>query len=81
MYITPYSKSKLQTSNYQKCKLQKILEVFRDSNMDCVKVEGWEHKDANTCAASFMNSIKRFNIKGIRAISRKGEVFLIKEEI
>lgn len=81
MYLTPYTKSKLQSSNFQRCKLQKILEEFRDSDMDCAKIEGWEYKDANTCAASFAGSIKRFNVKGIRAISRQGEVFPIKEEM
>lgn len=46
--------------------------------MDCAKVEGFTHKTADGCATALNQAIKRYNKAGIKAISRKGEVFLIK---
>ena len=59
---------------------QKLIEDFANSAMDCAKVEGFTQKDAMVCAASLNVSIKNMRKSGIRAISRRGEVFLIKEE-
>lgn len=62
------------TKNYD------IIMEFVESDHECVKVEGWTQSQAYVCAASLNNSIKRFNKAGIKAITYKGEVYLVKEK-
>lgn len=79
MKLMPYDLTKVSNSNgYKHTKNQKILEEFVESGLDCVKVEDWTQKTARGCASSFNTSIGVYKMTGIKAISRKGEVFLIK---
>lgn len=79
MRLVPYDRKKIKrfykmSDNYQ------ILKEFAESDHDCMKVEGWTCKTAGYCATSLNGSIKRYKINGMFAVSRKGEVFLIKTE-
>lgn len=78
MYIEKYNRNELGNS-FKRCKNQEILEEFQNSEYDCVKVKAWNHNSAYACTTSLNMSIKRYKIMNIRAITRKGEVFLIKE--
>lgn len=79
MRITPYDLKKVDNLDfYKRSKLQKIMEEFLQGESDCVKVEGWINKTAASCASSFNVSAKRYRMTGLKAISRNGEVFLIK---
>lgn len=64
---------------YKKSCNLKILEEFVESGMECAKVEGWNHSNASVCVTSLNLSIKRYKIGGIHAITRKGEVYLVKQ--
>lgn len=64
---------------YTKSGNQTLLEAFADSGLDCVKVEGWTHKNAGSCAASIRNSIERFHMNNFNCVARGGEVFLIRK--
>lgn len=79
MRLVAYEMSKLMEGPiFTRTKNMEIIEEFVNSGMDCAKVEGFTQKTADSCATSLNLSIKRFNKAGIKAISRKGEVFLIK---
>lgn len=56
----------------------RLIEEFVASDMECAKIEGFTQRTAQICAASLQLSIKRYNVGGIQAISRKNEAFLIK---
>lgn len=58
-----------------------IINEFIDGGDVCVKVEGWKHKSAGTCATSLNESIKRLHMSSVKAISRDGDVFLIKLKV
>lgn len=77
MKLVPYDVNKV-TDYHKKSKLLDILDEFRDSDYDCVKIENYDHVSAYSCAASFVKSIKRYHYDNIQAVARKGEVFLIK---
>lgn len=82
MRIVPYDFKKLNDTKYfKKTELQKILEEFLESGADCVKIEEWTQKNASGCASSFNNAAKRYKMSGVKAISRKGEVFLVKASL
>ena len=59
---------------------QSILEEFINSDMDCAKIIGWKHINADSCSSSLNASIRRFKFANIRATSIKGEVYLIKTD-
>lgn len=79
MKLVEYDINKIEgVKLYKKSENLKILEEFIESGMDCAKIEGFNQKSAMGCAASLNSSIKRYNIGGIRAISRKEKCYLIK---
>lgn len=79
MKLVAYDKTKLDNvGGYKRSKWQGILDEFVNSDTDCAKVEGWTHKSATGAAGSLNTAIKRYNYGNIRAIERKGEVYLIK---
>ena len=83
MRAVPYDfkKIELKRGHYKKTEMQKILEEFLASGQDCVKIEDWTQKSAMCCAGVLNKSIERFKLTGARAISRNGEVFLIRVSV
>ena len=79
MKLVPYNKKDLEVMIYKRTKNYEILLQFAESDMDCALVEGWEAKSAGVKAGNLNKSIKRFRMTHIRAICRKGKVYLIKE--
>lgn len=57
-----------------------ILKEFANSSDDCVKIEGWTHKNASSCAASMGASIRRFYRGQMKVVQRRGDVYLVKLE-
>lgn len=78
MKLVAYDVKKV-ACNYKRTSILEILEEFRDSDMECAKVEDFPHKNAHSCASSLNQGIKRFRMPCVRAFVRNGEVFLIKE--
>lgn len=79
MRLIPYDLQKIQKNAYKKSDNLLLLEEFRDSGMKCAKVEGFTQKTAGYCATSLNASIKRYKMFNIRAMTRKGKVYLVRE--
>jgi hypothetical protein len=80
MELIAYDKKKIKNiDGFRKSDILMAIEKFVESDMDCVKIEGWTHKHATSCMSSFRNAINRYKIGGVRVLVRNGEVFLIKE--
>jgi hypothetical protein len=81
MKLTPYNKDNLTLKeNGRYGYLHEILDEFCNSGEDCVKLEGWTHKDTDSCQSAFRTAIIRYNKQGVKCVARKGEVYLIKTE-
>lgn len=80
MRLVEYDINKIKSvrNHYKISANLKLLTEFVESGMECMKVEGWTTKTASICASSLNLSAKRYKIGGVRAMSTKGEVFLIK---
>ena len=78
MNLVRWDIKNIDNTCYSKTKNQSILEEFINSGMECAKVEGWTQPQAYHCASSLNNTIKNSRMHGVKAISRKGEVILIK---
>lgn len=74
----PYNKEKLNVTNWKRTDNQRLIEDFVASDLDCVKVIGWHHNNATNCARALNASAKRYHWYHVKAMTRKGEVFLIK---
>lgn len=79
MTLVPYDVKKLRiggrADNYS------LIEEFINSNMDCAKIEGYSQKSASVCTASLNATIKRYRRHTIKAITRNGEVYLVRKKI
>ena len=76
MKLVPYELKNVRRT-YKKTEMLSILEEFIESGQPCVKIEGWRHKNAKSCMASFYNAIKRFHMDQVRVITSKGEFVFI----
>lgn len=75
------TKANLNELNYYtRTKNQEIIDEFIRSGLDCAKLEGWTNNSASCCAASINQTIKKMRYHGVKAISRRGQVYLIKIE-
>lgn len=79
MKLIPYDARNLTVrKGYKKSENLRILEEFVESGMECAKVEGYTQKNALICSSSLSSSIRNYNMGGVIARTRNGEVFLIK---
>lgn len=78
MKLVPYEKKYLQVNTYKQTKNGELLEEFVNSGLDAARVDGWTNATPYSAANSFNRSIERFKFTNIRAITRKGEVYLIR---
>lgn len=78
MKLIPWKKEDIDRSGYNKSDNFTLLETFAESDLDCAKIEGFHQKSAAICCASLQNSIERYKFSNMKAITRNGEVFLIK---
>ena len=63
---------------YKATKTLKLLCEFRDSDMDCAKVEDYHYANATSAQASIAGSIKHFKFANIVCTVRNGSVYLLK---
>lgn len=64
---------------YKNTKILKLLNEFAHSEMTAARVDDHEYKNAVVAAHALNQSEKRFNMTGIKAITRNGIIYLIKE--
>lgn len=81
MKMVPYSAEKL---NYRqgmvKGQIFALIDSFLNSDHQCVKITGWNHKSANVCKSSLDAVIKRERFFGVKVVVRGDEVFLVKKD-
>ena len=79
MYFTEADIKKV--GNYKRTKIFALLEDFKNSGMKCAKLEGWSYASAKTGTNSISESIKRYNFDGIRAVAKRGEIYLVNDNV
>lgn len=78
MTLTPYDLRKLE-GWYKVTSNEAIIKEFINSDYDCARVDNYPQRNANTCANSLREAVKRYHYNNIIVTVRKGEVFLIKK--
>lgn len=76
MKLVPYNAKNLKY--YRRTSNLKILEEFIASDLKCVKIEGYPHKNAKSCASCLNASIRRFHVNSVKVLLRKDDVILLK---
>lgn len=68
---------------YKRSNNMKLLDEFKESGLKCAKVTEYTTKTPRYCASSLQQTINRYHkeYRGLRAISRGDEVFLINEAV
>lgn len=66
--------------SYKKTKNLAILDEFKKSGLECARLEEWDYKNACCGAGSLNKTIKHFKFAGVRAYSRNGNIYLVKEK-
>lgn len=65
---------------YKKTKNLTILDEFRKSGLECARLEEWDYKNASCVAGSLNKTIKHFKFAGMKAFSRNGQIYLVKDK-
>lgn len=76
MYFTEY-KGKLR----KRTNINKLLDDFLASGIKVAKLENWEYCTAGGGAGNINRSAKTFGIKTVKAITRNGEIFLVRQDV
>jgi hypothetical protein len=58
----------------------KLYDDFGRKGYERIKLVGWPHKNATSCATSIRRFFKTNRIRTIRVFTKKGEVYLEKVE-
>lgn len=64
---------------YKKSGNYALLIAFGESDIDCARIEGYNHKTPYSCAHSLNASIQRYRMNTLEAFTRDGNVYLIKK--
>lgn len=64
---------------FRRTKNLDILTAFVESGMDAARLDAFDYADARKGSSSLKASIKHFGFNGITAVSRRGNLYLIKE--
>ena len=81
MKLVPCEINKLDYHPRKCTKLYKLLTEFANGDADCVRLEGWTHKNAKNCVNSIQLSINRYYKGLINVFTRDGEVYLVKAKV
>lgn len=77
MKLTPVTEKELK-KGYKRTKLHKILLEFAESDYNAARLDDHEYKNANSGTNALNQSAKNFGMPHIRAITRNGNIFLLK---
>lgn len=66
---------------YKKTKLFSLLSDFRDSGFKHAKLEDWKYSRPRCGASAINESAKKFKFEGIHAYTRRGEIYLVNENL
>lgn len=76
MRLIPDNINNINLRAYNPTRNQAIIKEFAEGDNDCVKVEGWTHKTPFSCANALNTAARTMNMTQVRAVVRKGEVYL-----
>lgn len=62
-------------------KINKLLDDFIASGIKVAKLEDWEYSTASGGAGNINRSAKTFGINTVKAITRNGEIFLVRQDV
>lgn len=81
MKLVPVDRTEIGISRrgFRRSKNLDILTTFVESDMDTARLDAFDYTNARAGSSSLKASIKRFGFNGINAVSRKGNLYLIKE--
>ena len=78
MKLVPFNVKDIAPRRYKLCANQKVIQEFLDSGLECAKVEDYTQHSAYCCTKCLSIAIKSMNVGTVCAITRKGNVYLIK---
>lgn len=78
MKLTPVDEKELK-SKYRNTKVYSVLLEFSNSEHTAVRLDDHAYKTPNSGAMTFNKAAKHFNMPHIRATTRNGNIYLIKE--
>lgn len=58
-----------------------LLMDFQNSGIKFAKLEDWKHQTAESCQSTIIASCKYYKITHIKAVIRRGEIFLVNTAI
>lgn len=76
MRLIPANSPK-EINGYKRSANNILLEDFLNSGLTCAEVVDFTTKTAYYCAQSLRNSIKRYKMPGVIAITRGGKPYLV----
>lgn len=65
----------------KKTNVTKLIDAFLDSGMQVAKLEEWEYVSAISGAGTINRAAKRLGINTVKAITRIGEIFLVRQDV
>ena len=83
MTLVPFNKNdidRIEVDRRDNEKVKDMLIEFVTSDNDCVEVTDHRYPNALTCRSSIACTIKHLGLRGVKARTRAGRVFLIKEQ-
>lgn len=65
----------------KKANVTKLIDDFLNSGMQVAKLEDWEYVTAISGAGTINRTAKRLGIRTIKAVTRNGEIFLVRQDV
>lgn len=80
MYFVEADISKAKMS-YKRTKLLYILESFKNSGLECAKIEDHDYATTRSGCGYFRAAIKRFGVNGVGVRDINDEIYLIRTDL
>lgn len=65
----------------RKTNVTKLIDDFLASGIKIAKLEDWEYVTALSGAGTINRAAKKLGIRTIKAITRNGEIFLVRQDV
>lgn len=65
---------------FKRTSLLKLLDEFVTGGYDCARVDDTAYVSASSGTSAINKAIKRFGFSGIKAISQKTQIYIIKDD-
>ena len=65
----------------KKTNVTKLIDDFTNSGIQVAKLEDWEYVTAISGAGTINRAAKRLGIHTVKAVTRNGEIFLVRQDV